>query len=336
MKKLISLALAALTTIAFVTNAGALSMVAPYSHALYVTVSPSTTVAELEAKKTSAGDDVATGDIIIKDYGTYSASYTVVIKGDITGDGELNSSDYIKVRYGFLGLYEMSGVEAEAADVNDDSDINSTDFTQIRRHFLNTYDIHENKEITYTNEKWMSLIANNSEYASDLRTEVTYDRHKEWSEAWEQAEVEDVSIHAQKLKENNNIAMYVGTFMMDPQEGQFNYTENEEFIRRVAELFASLELEQLTDEEYKTYDNSKIYNTDKDGMDIYYDHIKADINFVGNEILTGFCIDLIENDPDTLQGTLVLSYMDNYYKITNLDEVGDELYEILAIIEVAF
>ncbi len=62
-------------------------------------------------------------------------------KGDSSGDGQINSTDFTQVRRYFLGLYEMTETQKLAADVDEDGSINSTDFTQIRRHFLGLYEI---------------------------------------------------------------------------------------------------------------------------------------------------------------------------------------------------
>ncbi len=62
--------------------------------------------------------------------------------GDVTGDGEINSTDFMRVKRYYLGLYEMTETEKLAADVNVDGKIDSTDFTRIRRHFLGLYDLY--------------------------------------------------------------------------------------------------------------------------------------------------------------------------------------------------
>ncbi len=62
-------------------------------------------------------------------------------KGDVNGDGVINSTDFMQVRRHFLKLYTIPEDKQAYADVNGDGTINSTDFMQIRRHFLKLYTI---------------------------------------------------------------------------------------------------------------------------------------------------------------------------------------------------
>ncbi len=81
---------------------------------------------------------LGTGYVITKD----GEDYTVVILGDVNGDGEVNSTDFMQIRRSFLGTFGLGGASLIAADVNSDGEINSTDFMRIRRHFLGTFDIY--------------------------------------------------------------------------------------------------------------------------------------------------------------------------------------------------
>ncbi len=64
-------------------------------------------------------------------------------KGDVNGDGEINSTDYTQVRRHFLGTFTIAEENLDAADVDSDGQINGTDFMRIRRHFLGTFVIGE-------------------------------------------------------------------------------------------------------------------------------------------------------------------------------------------------
>ncbi len=80
---------------------------------------------------------VATGDTVTVD----GKEYSVLIIGDVSRDGKINSTDFMQVRKQYLGLYEMDSLQKLAADVNGDNKINSTDFMQIRKHFLGLFDL---------------------------------------------------------------------------------------------------------------------------------------------------------------------------------------------------
>ncbi len=83
-------------------------------------------------------DTLATGSVL-----TYNGKdYIVIIKGDVSGDGIVNSTDFVQIRKKFLGLYEMNDTQLLAADADSDGNINSTDFMRIRRHFLGVFDLY--------------------------------------------------------------------------------------------------------------------------------------------------------------------------------------------------
>ena len=81
---------------------------------------------------------VSTGCVIKKD----GESYTVIVLGDVNGDGQINSTDFMQVRRHFLGLYTIPEEKQDAADVNGDGNVNSTDFMQVRRHFLGLFNLY--------------------------------------------------------------------------------------------------------------------------------------------------------------------------------------------------
>ncbi len=111
-----------------------------------------TTVSSLDGLKVMRGEEelsgeknIATKDIIIKD----GVEYIAVVKGDVNGDGNINSTDFMQVRRAYLGLFDLDEACAKAADVNGDGKINSTDFMQIRRHYLKLYEITAEGDIIF-------------------------------------------------------------------------------------------------------------------------------------------------------------------------------------------
>ena len=75
-------------------------------------------------------DIIGTGDKI-----TYNGeTYLVVVYGDLTGDGKINSADLLKMRKYLLGDSNLSGAYKESAYLTDDSKINSADLLKMRQY----------------------------------------------------------------------------------------------------------------------------------------------------------------------------------------------------------
>ena len=83
---------------------------------------------------------VATGDTvtIYRNDGTQYAKWTVLLYGDVNGDGKISSSDCIKVRNHVLGTNTLSGLYAVAGDINRDGRVSSSDCIKVRNHVLGT------------------------------------------------------------------------------------------------------------------------------------------------------------------------------------------------------
>ena len=81
---------------------------------------------------------VQTGDRIqlLSSKGTVLYTYTILIYGDVNGDGKINISDLIKVRNHILKENPLTDVFELAGNVNRDSSINISDLIKIRNHIL--------------------------------------------------------------------------------------------------------------------------------------------------------------------------------------------------------
>jgi hypothetical protein len=63
-------------------------------------------------------------------------AWTVVVTGDVNGDGNVTVSDMLAVKAHVLNKNQLTGAAAEAADTNGDGNISITDFIQIKAHIL--------------------------------------------------------------------------------------------------------------------------------------------------------------------------------------------------------
>lgn len=114
-----------------------------------IRVNPGTTVGTLRGKtengnvtfKRSNGqvladwEKIGTGNQIVYKDGTV---HTIVVYGDLTGDGIINSADLLRLRQYLLGQVSLSGAYLESARVTHNSNVNSADLLKMRQHLLGT------------------------------------------------------------------------------------------------------------------------------------------------------------------------------------------------------
>ncbi len=70
-------------------------------------------------------------------------SVTVVILGDVNGNGRVDSNDYQRIRRYVFGNYDIDGAYFEAACVSGGSDVRPVDYQRVRRHVFGNYNIFE-------------------------------------------------------------------------------------------------------------------------------------------------------------------------------------------------
>ncbi len=88
--------------------------------------------------------NVGTGytvDLVIN--GEKVDSVTIVILGEVTGDGLLNATDYLKIKSSLNGGDALTGAYKKAADVDGNADLNGTDYMRVKAHFLGNYNLYK-------------------------------------------------------------------------------------------------------------------------------------------------------------------------------------------------
>jgi hypothetical protein len=88
-------------------------------------------------KELSSSAAVGTGMTVKLINGTSTkATYTVVVTGDINGDGTISVTDMVSAKAQILGKSKLSGAHLTAADTNGDGTVSITDFVQIKAKIL--------------------------------------------------------------------------------------------------------------------------------------------------------------------------------------------------------
>ena len=68
----------------------------------------------------------------------YNDKYTVIMLGDINGDGKLSPTDYVFIKNHIMQTKELEmEIDKKAADVNEDQKISPTDYVFIKNYIMN-------------------------------------------------------------------------------------------------------------------------------------------------------------------------------------------------------
>lgn len=91
----------------------------------------------LHAGTSTATDIVGTGMTVEYKVGVeVKQSLTIVVTGDVNGDGKITITDLVQINSHLLKKNELGGAHGSAADVNADGKITITDLVQINSHLL--------------------------------------------------------------------------------------------------------------------------------------------------------------------------------------------------------
>lgn len=87
-------------------------------------------------------DIVATGDVVNYMIGTTVVKTRMaIVQGDVNGDAEVNTTDYMMVKRHVLGTYELDFFGEEAAKLSGSDEVAASDYMKIKRHVLGTYEL---------------------------------------------------------------------------------------------------------------------------------------------------------------------------------------------------
>ncbi len=93
---------------------------------------------------TASDEYVGTGYTVSLMHGDEKVhTVTVIILGDVNGNGRVDSNDYQRMRRYVFGNYAIEGAFFEAACISGGSDIRPLDYQRVRRHVFGNYNIFE-------------------------------------------------------------------------------------------------------------------------------------------------------------------------------------------------
>ncbi|PKM63238.1 MAG: hypothetical protein CVU97_01045 [Firmicutes bacterium HGW-Firmicutes-21] len=95
------------------------------------------TVTDKNGSSLSDNARLGTGQVLSN--GKYK--YTIVIMGDVNGDGAIGSVDYLLTKRIFLGTYTPDDYQIRAAAITDGVAPRASDYLKIKRHFLGSYNL---------------------------------------------------------------------------------------------------------------------------------------------------------------------------------------------------
>lgn len=100
-----------------------------------IIIAPGTKIEEIEGATTNS-EVLGTGAKITIGEGENKKEYTLIILGDINGDGKIKASDYMRIKNKIMEDSNMNEIEKKAADINGDTKISASDYVYIKNYIM--------------------------------------------------------------------------------------------------------------------------------------------------------------------------------------------------------
>ncbi|MBR3352858.1 MAG: dockerin type I repeat-containing protein, partial [Erysipelotrichaceae bacterium] len=84
---------------------------------------------------------IGTGCILKVTDASGTSTYTIIIRGDINGDGKVNLQDLLLVKKNILGMTALEGNRLKAALISGDTEVSLKTYLSIKKYILGMQDI---------------------------------------------------------------------------------------------------------------------------------------------------------------------------------------------------
>ena len=91
-----------------------------------------------KAKQVKTSGRIASGDIIKIKTDREEKQYGIILYGDVSGDGQITSADYIAIKNHIMDVKKLDNIEKTYADANKDGIVSSADYIAIKNHIMDT------------------------------------------------------------------------------------------------------------------------------------------------------------------------------------------------------
>ena len=91
-----------------------------------------------------SSETIGTGTTITITSGTLQETFSIVIYGDVDGDGTISAVDYVLVKNHIMGKTNLTGASAKAADANRDGTISAVDYVNIKNYIMGVNNVIQN------------------------------------------------------------------------------------------------------------------------------------------------------------------------------------------------
>ncbi len=106
-----------------------------------LSVSATAKVTIINNKKEKTTESLVTGDQVTIQSGEDKKTLTVVLYGDVSGDGKISILDLLQLQKHILGSSKLTGASMEAADPSKDGKITILDLLKVQKHILGSSNI---------------------------------------------------------------------------------------------------------------------------------------------------------------------------------------------------